>query len=329
MKLAYINEYIRLISKMTAGEMTTFFGNLFYYFWVVLAKERYCEKKVNNYKMILDLKDRGITRELMFYGTREKDHIICLKEELREGMTVLDIGANLGYYSVMLGKMVGKKGRVYAVEPSKLNFAMLVLNVALNELEDVVETFNIGISNKSGMANFYESTRSNWHTFYPKVHRGSNTESLVMMEPSVVSVMTIGDFQEGKRKIDLIRMDVEGFEVEILDSMTPLIDDLGFRPKILFEVHQPRYDSKEHDMRNRLKGLFSKGYYTKFLASSSYEDSTRSIFRKRGYSPDAIIKSDGRKRGIFHNIADNDAIELICDTDLVRSVLLETKIEVL
>ncbi|GAH40985.1 unnamed protein product, partial [marine sediment metagenome] len=233
--------------------------------------------------------------------------------------------ANLGYYSIMLGKMVGEKGKVYAVEPSVHNYCMLKLNIALNRLEDVVETFNIGISNETGTGKFYESAKSNWHTFYPKVHSGTGTESLMTREPIDVPVMTIGDFQKGRRKADLLRMDVEGFEVEIFQSLMPLIRSQDFRPKILFEVHQPRYDDNEHNMRDKLRGLFSQGYYTKFLSSNNYEETTRNFLRRKGYEPDAVVRTDGRNRGMFHNIANEDAVELICDTDFVRSVLLECR----
>lgn len=325
MQLSRIPQYLTNLKYLTAKDVFKLMFNLPGYYYRRAFGGRYCEKKVNEYKMILDLNDKGITKELMFLGTREKEHHMILKETLKPGMVVLDIGANVGYYAVMMGRMVGATGKIYAVEPEVMNYCMLNLNVSLNGLEDVVDTFNLGISNESGVGEFYRSKKSNWHTFYPTVHTGVETESLVDVSPVEVPVSSIGDFARGRRNIDLIRMDVEGFEVEIIESLLSLLDDETFRPKILFEVHMPRYDDKEHNMRQCLRDVFDKGYYVKDMASNIHDKGGAESFKKRGYEPNDIIKTDFLKRGLYDKVSNEDALELICDTDHVRTVLLVRK----
>lgn len=300
--------------------------NLPYYYYKG-ASTRYFEKRINDYKLLLDLQDPGISRDLFLYGTREKEHILFLNECLKSGMAVLDIGANIGYYTVMMGKMVGEKGKIYAVEPSADNFKLLSLNIKLNKMDKIVDLYNIGIAQKTGTGKFYQSKRSNWHTFYPAVHSGTSTESLVDSIPIDVPINTIEDFAKGKRKIDLIRMDIEGYEVEVLESITPLVQESKLLPLILFEVHQPRYDDGEHNMRNCLNGLFASGYYVKKLAShiGYKEREGREMFQRKGYKATDVISTDGVEREIFNDISNDDAITFICETNFVRTVLLEYK----
>lgn len=321
MNLKNISYYINLRARDWAKLLFTYP----YYHYKIHSGAKYIEKKIHNYRLLIDLKDEGISKQLMLLETREGDHIIILKKELLKGMVAFDLGANIGYYAVMMAKLVGTSGKVYAVEPSRSNYLLLSLNIKLNQLEDIIESYNIGISNKTGTDNFYESEKSNWHTFYPKVHSGTDTESLVSKAPVEVPVMTIADFAKGKRKIDLIRMDIEGFEVEVFESLLPLLKDKSFGPKILFEVHQPRYNDQEHNMRKVLKSLFEFGYHVKTLASNQYDRGGREIFEQRGYKPSMVIKTDFLKRGIYNAVTDEDAIYFMCDTDFTRAVLLDRK----
>ena len=296
-----------------------------YYKMKVNSKTRFLEKKVNDYRILIDMEDEGISKQLMLLQTREKDHVIILKEELSSGMVAFDLGANIGYYATMMAKLVGPKGKIYAVEPSQSNFQLLNLNLRLNAVEGIVDTFNIGISNETGVGEFYESEKSNWHTFYPKVHSGIDTESLVGKAPIEVPTVTVGEFAKGKRNIDLIRMDIEGFEVEVFQSMIPLLEDKSFCPSILFEVHQPRYNDEDHNMRVCLDALFERGYYVKTLVSNQYNAGGKEIFQERGYSTETVIKTDFMKRGFYKEVANEDAIYFMCDTDFTRAALLERK----
>ena len=283
---------------------------------------RYRERRIRSFRMLLDLQDTGICQELMINENREEEHIYILRHELKEGMTVLDIGANIGYYSCVIGKMIGERGKIYAVEPSVDNFYLLNLNIKLNKLNSIVETFNIGIAGQTGVGRFYESEKSNWHTFYPKVHHG-RSESLIKKSAIDVQVMTVGDFIRGKRRIDLIRMDIEGYEVEVFKGLVLDLQDRDLRPKILFETHRPRYDDMEHSMRDALKGLFENGYSVKFLVSAGHRLGAYKAFKKRGYAEENMVAYlPNSDESIYERIVNEDGIELICDTMFTKAALL-------
>ena len=278
-----------------------------------IAKKQYWEKDIHNYRMKLDLYDLGISRALMFFGSREEDHKYVLEQVLKPGMTVLDLGANIGYYALMECKLVGPKGFVYAIEPHPTNFAMLKENIKLNKMENRVEMHQMGGSDKTSVECLYGSNKSNLHTFC--LGEGGS-EGLNMIE---VSTMTVPDFCKGKKKIDLIRMDIEGFEVEVFRGMLDALDDSEFNPSILFETHKPKYKDPEHSMRDVLTKMFEKGYYPKIIIS---DELPRAKFKENGYTPAHTIPTDGLTRGFYYDMPEDDAIRFICDIGSVRGVLL-------
>lgn len=291
--------------------------NYIIWYWKKLfSKNRYFLKKVHNYKMYLNLDDPGISTTLGRGGIREKAYTTVLQEELHERMVVLDIGANLGYYALMEASLVGSSGKVYAVEPVPDNYNLLVKNVKLNNFENIVETFPIAISDSIGKRKLYLSYFSNLNTLFPGFSNKNNHMTGKYIE---VDTLDIGTFIKRRRKIELIRMDIEGAEVEIFNGMLKIIEKDFFTPKILFETHFSRYDKKQHNMERPLSKLFNLGYFVKRFISNN-DDGTK--WHTRGYKPDAIVNTDGMTRGIYSHIAKDDAIELICYIGGVRAVLL-------
>ena len=71
------------------------------------------------------------------------------KESLKEGMTVVDIGTNIGYYTIIAGKKVGQKGKVFGYEPNLGSFNLLQQNIQINNFNNIT-TVNIALSDKPG-----------------------------------------------------------------------------------------------------------------------------------------------------------------------------------
>ena len=300
--------------------------------WILyrrIFQVRFFEKRVNDYRLVLDLADLGISKELMLNKTREEDHIYVLKQCVKRGMTILDCGANIGYYSVMLAKLVGPLGMVYAIEPDFANYYLLNVNISLNNVTDRVKTFNHGLSNKNGTEKFFLSVMSNRHTFYVKEYSGVSQNIIRDTTPIDIPVMTLGTFANGKRPIDLVRMDIEGYEVEVFQGILADIENNTYRPSILFEVHRSRYDAIEHDLAKQLWGLFEKGYCIKWLVSDQHlRGKSCRAYKERGYSKDHIVAElPFSDRAIYRKISNEDAVDLICNTDWVRAALLEFQIK--
>ncbi len=285
-------------------------------------RQRFIKKNIHNYKMFLDADDMGLSKTLLFFGTREKDHHYILEKELRKGDVVLDLGANIGYYVLMEAGLVGTAGHIYAIEPLPSNVELLRKNVSLNNLQGMVEVFQMGGSNKTGTEKIYVSEKSNLSTFYPTNYSESSNITSVVSPTIEVRTTTIPDFVSGRKPVDFIRMDIEGYEVEVFEGMMPMLKDRNFSPKILFETHRPKYHDEHHNMRRVLEQMFECGYYARIIVSN---DHPKGGFIDRGYKPQDLIHSDGYWRGIYYGISNEDAISFICDIGYVRAVLLERR----
>ena len=287
-----------------------------------LIGRKYVTRKVLNFSMILDLEDRGISGELNDKGSREEQLYIVLKEIIKPGDHVIDLGANIGYYPLIARSFVGRSGKVYALEPSPYNFSLLNRNVMLNNADDVIETFQLGGGSEPGKVKFYISERSNQNTMIKELYRFKDQQDF-LIKSLEVDVVDISSFIMDKPSIDLIRMDIEGYEVKVLAGLKSAIESGVFKGKIVFECHWPKYDDEHNSIREQLKMVFNNGYYPSIMTSNTEE---RARFIERGYSAKTIIgKNPARLRGIYYNIEPSDAEYLICDVGGVRDVVLEKR----
>ncbi len=277
---------------------------------------RFVTRKVNDYKMILDNNDPGISRSLILFGTREVDHKVIIEKVLKPGMRVFDIGANIGYYVLMERGLVGEDGEIIAIEPSPTNAKLLQKNLALNGYDQSNVTFvEGGVSDKPGVLNFHLAEMSNLHTFHPK---GSAAEKLTgeVIEVKTYSMPELVDLYGAP---DLLRMDVEGHEVDIFKGMLEDVEAGKYAPMICFEPHISCYN-EEHDFAPILERLFKAGYKTQYLSSNAQSGTDR--IAAFGYEPAWIVPSDGEARAIFEDVSPEDTIKILTETGGARTVLL-------
>ncbi len=185
--------------------------------------------EVNKSKMLLLPKKRGIHYELFFYKKREPictDYLMH-SGALKEGSVVLDIGANIGYYVLIESQLIGEGGKIYAVEPVHSNFELLNENLQLNNLHNV-STFNFAFGEKTTKSKIYISDKSNLCS----MNRQGAGGRIVGAEK--VEVFTVDDFLKDKVAPNFIRMDVEGYEYEIIKGMPKT---LSGNIKMLIELH--------------------------------------------------------------------------------------------
>jgi len=266
----------------------------------------------------LNLTDPGIARELVVNGTREDQLRRLLQCEIKTGMTILDIGANIGYYPLMVANLAGDSGFVYAIEPSPSNYQNLIENIELNNKGKNFEVFNMGVSNKKGKERFFLSTHSNLNTFIRDGYKGGYVTCGVSDEFIDIEVTDLTSFLQGRNEVDLIRMDVEGYEVEILEGLMDAIRSGLFRGTIIFECHFPKYDEEQHSISKQLKMLFENGYRVKALTST---DERKSTMRDFGYEPDEVILTGGIEEGIYYSVSNDDAVKLISQHGGIRDAV--------
>ena len=185
-------------------------------------------------KMNLRFKD-SISIEL-FLGKFERDVCAFIGKFLMPGMVFFDVGANVGLYTLMASKLVGPSGQVHAFEPAPIEFKYMVGNIKLNKLKNVYAN-KIGISNHSSNAIPYYICPNGMGAFN-SLRRPSHPY-VKNLNPDVITVksMTLDDYVKYHqiRKVDLIKIDIEGAELLALEGAKRLIskDDA---PIIICEV---------------------------------------------------------------------------------------------
>ena len=190
--------------------------------------------EVNGYKLAVMPGDKqGISSELLSFRTHEPVTTELVSQTIKLGMTCLDIGGNIGYYALLESLAVGQHGKVIAIEPSPDNFKYLQNNLKLQNATNV-ESFNFAAGNKNGFVNFliYEET-SNSCLVVPEGQEDRWPGKIIK-----VPVKQIDSFIDelGIKKIDFVRMDVEGYEFHILEGMRQTIQK--FKPMFQIEVHK-------------------------------------------------------------------------------------------
>jgi FkbM family methyltransferase len=139
----------------------------------------------------------------------DRDKINYLNEHIKDGMNVLDIGANIGFYTLLLSELVGKRGMVYAFEPDEENFIFLKKEVGERTN---VKLVNAACGDKSGKTYLYKSAKMNIdHQVY------KTAESRERVEVNLVSVDDyLMDLKDG---IDFVKIDVQGYDCFVFQGM--------------------------------------------------------------------------------------------------------------
>ena len=175
----------------------------------------------------------------------EEDSTRLFKEFIHQGMAVIDIGAHVGYYTLLAAKGVGPSGRVYAFEPEPDNFRWLEKNIEVNGHLNVT-TVAKAVTDKTGFIKLWLTTSSGAHSIYPHqggIRQGAEEDHGSGQKNELVEATTIDDFleAEGWPSIGVIKIDAEGAEHQIFTGMQRLLkrqDDL----RIIFEFNRFHFD---------------------------------------------------------------------------------------
>lgn len=166
------------------------------------------------FDITLDLGD--YIQRSMFLRTFEPHETSLFAARLRPGMVVVDVGANVGYYSLLAASLVGPDGIVYAFEPSPMVFDRLSTTVLRNSIAQI-SVLNTGVGESSGSIDLYVPLTEGNHTPTMVPNDGGQAVS--------VAITTLDEFfaERGSARIDLLKIDVEGFEPDVIRGADGLL----------------------------------------------------------------------------------------------------------
>jgi FkbM family methyltransferase len=220
-----------------------------------------------------------------FFGyltqTHENHVSRAIERLVTKGDVIIDIGANIGYFSAYCLNAVGKEGKVYSIEPESRNFGYLSNNcVHWNKLGFNIKSYQLAVSSTNGELKLNIHRYSTYHTL-----ENSNNCLDKIENTQTVSVITLDSWttQEKINSISLLKIDTEGHEIKVLEGATSLFEKGRVEMAILecrddqiaefidnfstkFNLHQYVYDSSDWiesrslPIKNRLESLVSKKY---------------------------------------------------------------------
>ena len=168
--------------------------------------------------------DRGDSLELLRQPF-ELDEVHWVTQLVHPAQIVLDVGANIGYYTLLLSRLVGASGKVHAFEPDPSNAAILQRNLADNQCHNVM-VHQVAVGNKDATIGLYRcADNAGMHRAYESVCCSSDAVE--------VRSVVLDQVMRNESRIDFIKMDIEGYEYFALEGMDRIIRE--YSPTILVE----------------------------------------------------------------------------------------------
>jgi FkbM family methyltransferase len=177
--------------------------------------------------MRFELDLHSVAQRAVAYELSDEAELRLIADLIGPGEIALDVGANIGLYTVIMGRAVGAAGRVYSFEPNPPTAARLRRNVELNALGNV-EVFELAVADAVGAANLR----------LPDAREPGLATIVGDSGPAVpVETITIDSFLEQRHigRVALLKLDVEGAELDALTGATGAVRD-GTISTVLFEV---------------------------------------------------------------------------------------------
>jgi FkbM family methyltransferase len=225
-------------------------------FSVQLAQEDAVRCTVGGVDLLCDAADAAVTPGLLS-GAYEVHLSAAFERYCTSGMTVIDVGANIGYYSLLASRLVGPSGRVIALEPNSENCRLLLSSLRLNDITNV-ELLPVAADTSTGWA-------------YYATHVGSNGGlieggELLSHPGTVVPTFRLDDLVEGP--VGFLKMDVEGAEGRVVRGATRIIE--RDRPIVTSELKDEMLQRVSGTTVAEYLGYFeSLGYTASLLEKAS------------------------------------------------------------
>ncbi|MFY7990490.1 MAG: FkbM family methyltransferase [Fluviicola sp.] len=214
-------------------------------------QEKHELQTIHGVRLLIDpAKDKGVELALFLQGTYEEGTVHFLQQALKPGDTFLDIGANIGWMTLVGARAVGQGGRVIAIEANPHTLPILQHNVELNQA-DCVEIYGIAVSDKPGTARLYE----NWN-----VNRGG--ASLLAQDETEgieVPVETLDRLFDPETPVHVVKIDVEGLEPHVLRGGKNWFTKQ--QPIFIFEISAMREQEKGASGQDVLEVISQFGNY--------------------------------------------------------------------
>ena len=167
-------------------------------------------------------------------GTYETELQSALHHLVPPGAVIYDVGANIGYVSLLLAKAAGDKGKVFAFEALPSNIKQLERNVELNRMGSSITIVPVAVTDRQGKVDFLVHASGGMGKAAGSAGRDDPYQAMIS-----VNSLSLDDFvyQLGNPPPDVVKMDIEGGEVLALPGMVQVLNKI--HPILIMELHGP------------------------------------------------------------------------------------------
>lgn len=170
-----------------------------------------------------------MSRRIREEGIWEPFETSLLLRLLAPGDVFVDVGANIGYFSILAADVVGDEGAVFAFEPDPENYRLLAANAALNGVAHRITAVAAALSDAAGQGRLFLSEDNLGDH---RVYAGDEQRDSLP-----IALYCGGDFLAGRlQRLDLLKVDTQGSEYHVIAGLMPLLRDLSPVPRVLFEL---------------------------------------------------------------------------------------------
>jgi FkbM family methyltransferase len=225
------------------------------------TREKSVPDFLGRYQFFLDLNRKGLESSFYYFRPEcyEQETQAYMREYVKKGMTVIDIGAHIGFFTILLADSVGKTGKVYSLEPERSNFDTLEENIKINHLSQVY-LLNVAASDTSGIGRLRIAQVSSHHSL-----ENSSLAVTEAHEPiQEIETIALDDFFDKEKisSVDLVKIDAEGNEGEILKGARNSLLN-GTMRQVICEVHST--DKQSPEERDAVRKTFYEHGYRSYV----------------------------------------------------------------
>jgi FkbM family methyltransferase len=237
--------------------------------WFLPTEPTLKQVKVGDLKVLCWINDH-IGRRLLLARSYEPDSIAALKLVVSSGDVIADVGANIGYLSLHFAKFAGKTGRVFSFEPMPHLHPVVTLNASLNGMTDIISAHPFVVSETANARASAQVPEGEAPFAYFKLTKDADGGT-------GVATVRLDEFAAaaGVRRIDFIKIDVEGGEVSVLRSASGILEDPKRRPRaLMIEIVDQQLQRFGHRLEDIYAILTPLGYKASIYRGGVFEPVT-------------------------------------------------------
>ncbi len=215
--------------------------------------------RFNKVNFFIYFENKGIIEEIILKEGSYEGNLLTLADRfIREKTIIVDVGANVGFESLYFAKKY-PDNLVFSYEPASFAFECLNRSKEINHCDNL-KIFKLGVGDKSGPLEINAPTQNSYNKGLAAIDDNFDLDDSFVKE--TIEIVTLDEHIKENQKISLIKIDVQGYEYQVLKGAVGLIEKN--KPVIIFE-HFDRYHAQPLEVRKKLNSIFSAMNYEFYL----------------------------------------------------------------